>query len=207
MEIITCGAVAPYQKILGGKLVAMLMASPQVVADVGKRYKGKVSLIASGMAGHAIIRTPALSLLTTSSLYAFGSAQYNRIRIPSDVGGEDASGVVRYRRVGSTDSFGTVQFASDTSANLAAAARLAHSGRRLVNNLFGEGMSPKLRSLRIGLDALGLPSDEYLRHHSPRLLYVVPLVSNTDDLMLGLSRQPQYILPGSDSTFTNRCYR
>ena len=71
-----------------------------------------------------------------------------------------------------TESFGTVQFASDTTDTLAAAARLANSKRRLVNNLFGEGMSPKLRSLRLGLDALGLSPDEYLRHHSPRLLYV-----------------------------------
>ena len=106
MEIITCGAVAPYQQVLGGKLVAMLMTSPQVVADVRRRYRGRVSLIASGMAGRAMVRTPELSLLTTSSLYAFGSAQYNRIRIPGDVGGAERSGYIRYRRVGSTESFG-----------------------------------------------------------------------------------------------------
>ena len=150
MEIITCGAVAPYQPVLGGKLVAMLMTSPQVVADVSERYRGRVSLIASGMAGRAMVRTPALSLLTTSSLYAFGSAQYNRIRIPGDVGGAEGCGDIRYRRIGSTASFGTVQFASDTTETLTAAARLANSKRRLVNNLFGEGMSPKLRSLRLG---------------------------------------------------------
>ncbi|MHB8695267.1 MAG: Druantia anti-phage system protein DruA [Solirubrobacteraceae bacterium] len=195
MEIITCGAVSPYQQLLGGKLVAMLMTSPQVVADVRKRYDGKVSLIASGMAGRPIVRTPSLSVLTTSSLYAFGSAQYNRVRIPGDVAGSDASADIRYRRVGSTDSFGTVQFASDTTETLAAAARLANSKRRLVNNLFGEGMSPKLRSLRLGLDALGLAPDEYLRHHSPRLLYAVPLVTNVDDVMLGLTRRPKYVLP------------
>ena len=202
MEIITCGAVSPYQQVLGGKLVAMLMTSPQVVSDVRKRFSGRVSLIASGMAGSAMVRTPMLSLLTTSSLYAFGSAQYNRIRIPSAVGGEDASGDIRYWRVGSTESFGTVQFASDTTETLTAAARLANSKRRLVNNLFGEGMSPKLRSLRLGLDALGLAPDEYLRHHSPRLLYAVPLVSNADDVMLGLSRGPRYILPVSGGSAT-----
>lgn len=202
MEIITCGAVAPYQQVLGGKLVAMLMTSPQVVADVRKRYNGRVSLIASGMAGRAMVRTPALSMLTTSSLYAFGSAQYNRIRIPADIRGEDATGDVRYRRVGSTESYGTVQFASDTTETLTAAARLANSKRRLVNNLFGEGMSPKLRSLRLGLDALGLAPDEYLRHHSPRLLYAVPLVSNADDVMLGLSRRPRYIMPVSGGSAT-----
>lgn len=202
MEIITCGAVAPYHQLLGGKLVSMLMTSPQVVADVRQRYDGKVSLIASGMAGRPVARTPALSMLTTSSLYAYGSAQYNRVRVPASIIGGDASDDIRYRRVGSTDSFGTVQFASDTTETLGAAARLANSKRRLVNNLFGEGMSPKLRSLRLGLDALGLSPDEYLRHHSPRLLYAVPLVSNADDMMLGLTRRPKYVLPTSGGSKT-----
>jgi hypothetical protein len=200
MEIITCGAVAPYQQVLGGKLVAMLMTSPQVVSEVRKRYEGKVSLIGSGMAGRPMVRRPALSTLTTSSLYAFGSAQYNRVRIPGELAGNE--GDIRYRRVGSTDSFGTVQFASDTTDTLAAAARLANSKRRMVNNLFGEGMSPKLRSLRMGLDALGLAPDEYLRHHSPRLLYAVPLASNLDDIMLGLTRRPKYVLPVAGGTTT-----
>ena len=193
MEIITCGAVSPYQQVLGGKLVAMLMTSPQVVRDVSQRYDGRVSLIASGMAGRPMRRTPALSLLTTSSLYAVGSAQYNRVRIPGDIAG--GKGDIRYERVGTTDSFGTVQFASDTSESLLAVLRLANDRQRLVNNLFGEGMSPKLRSLRDGLEALGLQSEEYLRHHSPRLLYVVPLATNSADVLLGLSRKPRYVLP------------
>ena len=95
-----------------------------------------------------------------------------------------------------------MQFASDTTETLAAAARLANSKRRLVNNLFGEGMSPKLRSLRLGLEALGLAPDEYLRHHSPRLLYAVPLVSNFEDILLGLTRKPKYILPMAGGTKT-----
>jgi hypothetical protein len=200
MEIITCGAVAPYNQILGGKLVAMLMTSPQVVRDVKARYDGKVSLIASGMAGRPIRRQPALSALTTSSLYAVGSSQYNRLRIPGDLAGGE--GDIRYERVGTTDSFGTVQFASDTIESLLAVARLANSKQRLVNNLFGEGMSPKLRSLRMGLDGLGLRPDEYLRHHSPRLLYAIPLATNALDVMIGLTRRPKYVLPikGGDTT-------
>jgi hypothetical protein len=193
MEIITCGAVAPYNQILGGKLVAMLIAGPKVVRDVKERYDNKVSLIASGMAGRPIRRRPALCLLTTSSLYALGSAQYNRVRIPGETAG--GHGEIRYERVGTTDSFGTVQFASDTIDSLMAVARFANSKQRLVNNLFGEGMSPKLRSLRMGLDGLGLRPDEYLRHHSPRLLYAVPLATNALDVLLGLTRRPNYVLP------------
>lgn len=67
MEIITCGAVAPYNQILGGKLVAMLMTSPQVVKDVRDRYEGKVSLIASGMAGRSI--APAIEPGIRTRLY------------------------------------------------------------------------------------------------------------------------------------------
>jgi hypothetical protein len=192
MEIITCGAIAPYNQILGGKLVAMLMTSPQIVNDIRSKYEGKVSLIASGMAGRPIHREPVLSMLTTSSLYAYGSAQYNRVRIPGSIAGNE--GEIRYERVGVTDSFGTVQFASDTTESLTIVARLANSNQRIVNNLFGEGMSPKLRSVRMGLEGLGLQPGEYLRHHSPRLLYAVPLATNSDDVLLGLARRPQYVL-------------
>jgi hypothetical protein len=202
MEIITCGAVAPYQQLLGGKLVAMLMTSPQVVNDVKARYDGKVSLIASGMAGRPIRRKPALCLLTTSSLYALGSAQYNRVRIPGDIA--QGAGEIRYERVGATDSFGTVQYASDTSESLASVTRLANNKQRFVNNLFGEGMSPKLRSVRMGLDALGLPPDAYLRHHSPRLLYAVPLANNVLDVLFGLTRKPQYVLPRTGGVQTTQ---
>jgi hypothetical protein len=192
MEIITCGAVPPYGEILGGKLVAMLLCSPAVAADFARRYDGSTSLIASGLAGRPIHRRAQLGVLTTSSLWSVGSSQYNRIRLPAEpLGGH---GDVRYQRIGATESFGTVHFAPDTAQSLAELARLANEGRRAVNNLFGEGMSPKLRSLRMGLEALGLPPDVFLRHHSPRLLYVAPLAHNAADLLLGLDSEPDHIL-------------
>lgn len=147
-------------------------------------------------------RKPALTLLTTSSLYAFGSAQYNRVRVPGDIAG--GIGDIRYERIGITDSFGTVQFASDTTESLHATARLANNKQRIVNHLFGEGMSPKLRSLRMGLDALGLRSEEFLRHHSPRLLYAVSLATNAPDVLLGLTRTPKYVLPASGNESSTR---
>jgi hypothetical protein len=192
MEIITCGAIPPYGDVLGGKLVAMLLCAPAVADDFGRRYQSRTSLIASGLAGRAVSRRAELAVLTTSSLYSVGSSQYNRIRIPAEsLGGE---GEVRYRRIGTTESFGTVHFAPDTARALAEVARLADEGRRSVNNLFGEGMSPKLRSLRMGLDALGLSADVFLRHHSPRLLYAAELAKNSRDILLGLDSSPQPVL-------------
>jgi hypothetical protein len=138
MELITCGAVPPYRAVLGGKLVALIMLSRQVVADVEQRYGDRVSIIASAMAGRPISRPAKLALVTTSSLYeAYGSSQYNRLKVDTE------KGALVYRKVARTESFGTVQFAPDTVHALNEVARHSDSNRREVNNLFGEGTSPK----------------------------------------------------------------
>lgn len=194
MELITCGAVPPYRGVLGGKLVALLMLSRQVVADVEARYGDRVSIIASAMAGRPVRRPARLALVTTSSLYEeFGSSQYNRLRI------ETAAGPLAYRKIARTESFGTVQFAPDTVHALSEVARHSDAGRREVNNLFGEGTSPKLRLIRTGLEALGLHADSFLRHNSRRIIYGADLCANTDDMVLGLSSRPRYLLPSGAS--------
>src|SRR5204862_3597783 len=87
-DITVCGAVQPYNAILGGKLVAMLATSPEVILEYRRRYSNAESEIASSMAGRPIVRAPTLVLLGTTSLYGGGSSQYNRIKIPCDrVGG------------------------------------------------------------------------------------------------------------------------
>jgi hypothetical protein len=190
MELITCGAVPPYRRVLGGKLVALLMLSGQVVRDVERRYGDRVSIIASAMAGRPICRPAKLALITTSSLYErYGSSQYNRIKLDTQ------AGALSYRKIARTQSFGTVQFAPDTVHSLSDAARLSDANRREVNNLFGEGTSPKLRLIRAGLEALGLDANSFLRHNSRRIVYGAALCANTDDIILRMSRRPRYFLP------------
>ena len=194
MELITCGAVPPYRGILGGKLVALLMLSRQVVRDVEQRYNGRVSIIASAMAGRPICRPAKLALVTTSSLYeGYGSSQYNRLKV------ETEKGLLVYRRVARTESFGTVQFAPDTVQALNHVARHSDSNRREVNNLFGEGTSAKLRLIRTGLEALGLDANSFLRHNSRRIIYGVSLCVNTDDVVMRMSTRPRYLLPPGEA--------
>jgi len=193
MELITCGAVPPYRAVLGGKLVALLMLSRQVVADVEQRYGDRVSIIASAMAGRPVSRPAKLALITTSSLYeAYGSSQYNRLKVETD------KGALAYGKVARTESFGTVQFAPDTVHALNDVARHSDSNRREVNSLFGEGTSPKMRQLRTGLEALGLDANSFLRHNSRRIIYGVPLCTNTDDVVRQMSTRPRYVLPPGD---------
>lgn len=86
MDITICGAVQPYNAILGGKLVSLLMASPQVAVAYRERYADASSIIASSMAGRAVHRTPQLVLLGTTSLYG-GLESIQSIADAGDCGG------------------------------------------------------------------------------------------------------------------------
>jgi hypothetical protein len=51
-----------------------------------------------------------------------------------------------------------------------------------------------MRKIRTGLDLLGLPSNQLLRHGKPRLIYGIELVSNAGNYLLGFDRNPQYLM-------------
>jgi hypothetical protein len=55
------------------------------------------------------------------------------------------------------------------------------------------GTSPKLRSLRDGLNALGISSDEMLQHGIEKVVYGATMVSNTSRYLLRLDDRPQYL--------------
>jgi hypothetical protein len=85
LEITTCGAVAPYNHILGGKLVSLLMLSPQVADDYRRRYGAEPAIISSMMKNARVVPDSRLVFLGTTSLYAHGASQYNRLRLPRGI--------------------------------------------------------------------------------------------------------------------------
>jgi hypothetical protein len=194
MDIIVCGAVAPYNALLGGKLVCLLLCSPEVVRYYKEKYDSRVSIIASSVAGKPITRKPKLVLLGTTSLYGFGSSQYNRIKINAANVGGNQSEVVEYRRLGLSEGYGSFHFSKDTLHLLETL--LARTNRnRMVNSIFGEGVNPLMRKIRQALDYVGLPSDLLLRHGNQRVIYGVPLASNFREVLLGRSLSPKYVIP------------
>jgi hypothetical protein len=205
MDISVCGAVAPYGPILGGKLVSLLLASPDVVRSYADRYGDAASVIASSMAGRAIRRPPRLVLLMTTSLYGVASSQYNRLKVPSE--SHSGEGNLEYINLEQrTVGFGSYHFSKTTIDAMEVLLARAAGGRE-VNSIFGEGVNPKLRKVRTALHAVGLPSDYLLRHGAPRIVYAVPLATNFRDVLLGRRRRPKYILPlssaGTDDLVTH----
>ncbi len=196
-DITVCGAVAPYNPILGGKLVSMLAVSPQMVAAYRKKYAEQESEIASSIAGKPIVRPSELVFLGTTSLYGVGSSQYNRLHIPADrIDGAEGERIA-FRELGKSEAYGTSQFSSDTVDALVSLVQQSSNGQR-VNSIFGEGVSPKLRKVRAGLDALNLPADALLQHGRQRIVYGVPLVRNLREFLLGMDTEPEYLFDMSE---------
>ncbi|TWB48259.1 Druantia anti-phage system protein DruA [Nitrospirillum viridazoti] len=197
VDVSICGAIAPYNELLGGKLVALLLASREVRDHYAERYGKQVSVIASQMAGRAVSKPADLRVLTTTSLYGVGSSQYNRLALRAvEHPGLDHD--LRWDSIGKsrTGGFGTLHLGADTAHALRQMAQSAHASRR-INNRFGEGTSPRLRQIREGLDAIGIDSDAILHHNTPRLFYACELGSGSRDSLMGMAGDEFHASPAS----------
>ena len=189
-DITVCGAIAPYTHLLGGKLVASLLVGPTVVRAYREKYREKPSEIASSIAARGVVRPANLIYLGTTSLYGAGSSQYNRLKIPADV--LDSSTDLEFVPLGRSQSFGTSHLSQETVSALTDLAEQAQRGAR-VKSIFGEGASPKFRKVREGMDLLGWPSDELLRHRRERIIYGVELAAAPGDYLLRRQSRPDYL--------------
>jgi hypothetical protein len=167
-EVSVCGALPPYNQLLGGKLIAAMALSREVAQRYYDAYDGQISHIQSQLNGEDFTRPASLLALSTTSFYGVGSAQYNRIALPASLGG------ARWREVGASQGNGTLHFSPQTSEALQLLLT-REEGSAPISGIFGEGPSERLRKLRDGLQALGLPADKLLKHGMKRIVYVATL--------------------------------
>lgn len=193
MDITVCGAVAPYNSILGGKLVSLLMASPEVIRAYHAKYANTPSIIASSMAGRPVIREPQLVFLGTTSLYAVGASQYNRLKLPIAEVGRSTDQEIQYLKLGKTAGYGSYQFSKVTLEEMEVMLAQNNNSRR-VHSIFGEGVNPRLRKVREALDMAGFESDVLLKHGNQRIVYAVVLASNIRRILLGFDHSANYFL-------------
>ena len=170
MDVAICGAVPPYNQLIGGKLVTLLLTSKEIQDAYRTRYGYRASIIASQMAGRPVVKEAELRFLTTSSLYGkVGSSQYSRLRL-SDSDHPELQDNIAWQKIGKTRGFGSVHLSNATVECLREASVDFHGARR-INSRFGEGTNPRMRQIREGLEALGIESDRVLAHSTPRILY------------------------------------
>lgn len=197
MDITVCGAIAPYNHLLGGKLVCMLLCSPELNQYYANRYGEQVSIIASSMKGSPVVRKPNLVLLCTTSLYGVGSSQYNRVRIPLEAVGGHKGEYVVYKDLEHSKGYGTYQFSKDT-IDCGTVLISRRKGGRRVNSIFGEGVNPLMRKIREALSTVGLSSDAMLLHGNRRVTYGISLARNFREILLGFDKRPAYLISQSN---------
>ena len=180
MDAYVVGAVPPYADILGGKLVASLIASKEVASKFEERYGSRAGLI-SGKQKQA-----RLALVTVTS--ALGrSSMYNRLRLMSGTQRRGAP-VVELRRLGETMGYGHFQITNDLFSQLRQV--LQEDGHKYADgHQFGDGPNWRIRVVRAGLETVGLDPERVVRHGIRREVYVMPIARNAQAFLAGIDAE------------------
>jgi hypothetical protein len=179
MDAYVVGAVPPYSQLLGGKLVASMIASREVSETFSARYNQTRGII-SGQ-----LKAARLALVTVTS--ALGrSSLYNRLKLV--VPGQDSSTPAELVRIGETRGYGHFQLSESTFERLRQL--LAAEGHPYASgHQYGHGPNWRLRVIRVGLRRLGLDG-EILRHGILREIYAMPLAPDFRDFLCGRVETP-----------------
>jgi len=174
MDAYVLGAVPPYNRLLGGKLVAAMLRTRDVRDGFRHKYSGHIGVI-SGQTKRA-----SLVLVTTSS--ALGrSSVYNRVSL---------SGTRYLQSVGFTSGWGHFHVPGDLF-NLIRKYLSAKDHAYTDNNRFGDGPNWKLRATRQALTMLGLDPN-LLRHGIKREVFFCCLAKNARSVLRGSAIRPDY---------------
>jgi hypothetical protein len=168
------GAVPPFNKILGGKLIASLMRTQEVVSAFRAKYGASEGII-SGSAKNAHL----VAITTTSALGR--SAVYNRLRL---------EGINYLESIGFTGGYGHFHFPRPLFDEMRD--YLVYRKDPYANNhQFGDGPNWRLRSIRRTLHLLGMNPD-LIKHGLAREVFVSHVADNALDVLSGRRKRPKY---------------
>lgn len=174
MDAFVLGALPPYSHLLGGKMVACLVRSKEVVEEFRAKY-GSTRGIISGKKKDA-----RLVAITTSS--ALGrSSIYNRLKL---------GGVPYFQSIGYTQGWGHFHFPDDLFSDL----RSYLSEKRdkyYKNNRFGQGPNWRMRAIRQALDRLDLGA-QIVHHGLKREVFFCPVADHAAEILKGDRKRVMY---------------
>lgn len=171
MDAFVLGAVPPYSSLLCGKLVAMLLTSKEVDRAFARKYGGKKSVIDGRPHANRLALITTVSALGRSSIY-------NRMRF------EDRQ---LFFPVGRTSGSGEFHFSNGVYKELSAFAQ-ERCRPAAKNEAWGVGWRSKRELVRAVLPLLGL-SRELVYHGVQREVFVVPLASNSREVLQGRQKR------------------
>lgn len=171
MDIFSLGAIPPYNRLLGGKLVALAAASNEIQDAYKRKYDGRKTEMEK-----ATLPAELVALTTTS---AFGkSSIYNRLKFQSRLIAHS---------IGYTEGYGSFHLAP-----LYPLVRDFLKRQGIVPRMgFGVGPRAVWQTCKIAFRILGVPT-ESLKHGIKREAFLFPLIQNLTEYMAGETNQAIY---------------
>lgn len=179
MDAYIVGAMPPYSHLLGGKLIASLIASDEVRDKFRKKYAGRKGIISE-------LEKPAdLALVTITS--ALGrSSVYNRLKL---------NDLLQLHTIGYTEGWGHFQIPDEVFEQLRKV--LEHLNHPYANgHKYGHGPNWKIRTIREGLQALGLDPN-VLRHGIRREVFALALCQDVQAFLRGEIEYQPIVAPAT----------
>ena len=166
MDAYVLGAVPPYSRLLGGKLVASLLASSEIAGDFKTKYSEYTGIISG------IKESKPLAAITVTS--ALGrSSIYNRVKLP---------GVLNLKRLGTTVGFGHFHVPEITFARMRALLQVEGHGYA-DGHQFGTGPNWRFRVIREAMRIAGVDGN-LLKHGMHREVFMMPLAEDWQAFLL-----------------------
>lgn len=174
LDAYVLGAVPPYNKILGGKLVSCLVRSREIRDDFARRYGKSRGLISKKK------KRAQLTIVTTSSSLGRSSV-YNRLKL---------DGEAYFRSIGFTQGWGHFHVPDNLFSELRAYLR-KRKHKYVDGHRFGQGPNWRLRTIRAAFDALEFKAD-LLRHGIGREIFLCELARNARKILRGEAVRANY---------------
>ena len=172
MDAYVVGALPPYNYLLGGKLISLLLASKEVRKIYSDKYKGKTTII-NGREASSLVG------IFTTSLYG-KSSQYNRLTYQNNL---------LYQPIGETKGYGTLHLSKETIQEMV---KLLKSKKIYINHRFGDGPSWVMRVISKAGELVGFDQDILLRHSFKRHIYFLPLAKKYHEFLNDKTKTPIY---------------
>jgi hypothetical protein len=174
LDAYVLGAVPPYNMLLAGKLVACLVRTKEVRDDFLRKYGDTRGIISR--------RKKAARLVMVTTTSALGrSSVYNHLTL---------DGRPYLKSIGYTQGWGHFHVPDSLFGELRSYLRKKRH-RYVDGHTFGKGPNWRLRTIRVGFEALGFRAN-LLRHGIGREVFVCELASNAKSVLKGKAKRPRY---------------
>ncbi|SJM31989.1 Druantia anti-phage system protein DruA [Mesorhizobium delmotii] len=174
LDAYVLGAVPPYSFLLGGKAVACLIRSKEVLKDFNRAYGESIGVI-SKSAKHAKL----LAVTTTSSMGR--SSVYNRLRLDD---------LTYLKPLGFTKGFGHFHITDSLFEKMRAYLR-ERDHDYADKHVFGEGPNWRLRTIRAALVGLNV-NENILKHGIQREVFISTLAENAYEVLKDGKAKPDF---------------